>query len=48
MNTERRYSDENEDNHRWHNIKPVDAVRVVGMTTVIMMMLEMMVKMVTR
>ena len=24
--------DENEDNHRWHNIKPVDAVRVVIMT----------------
>ena len=31
--------DENEDNHRWHNIKPVDAVRVVIMTMVIMMLL---------
>ena len=38
--------DENEDNHRWHNIKPVDAVRVVGMTTVIMMVMMMVMMMV--
>ena len=35
--------DENEDNHRWHNIKPVDAVRMVIMTMVIMMVMMMVV-----
>ena len=38
--------DENEDNHRWHNIKPDDAVCVVIMTMVIMMVMMVMMMMV--
>ena len=31
--------DENEDNHHWHNNKPVDAVRVVILTVMMMVMM---------